>query len=271
MTPSFESKPALRNSPARAPLVAAHRGASGERPENTLAAFERAVELGADFIELDIQLSRDGVPVVIHDYELDRTTDGRGPVQAASLAELKNLDAGSWSDPTWPAQRIPTLNEILSSFAGKTRFLIEIKTGPFDFAGIEDKVEQEISEAGLADSVVVISFDHDLLRRLRRANPALATGALYGCRPADPVGLARAAGADLLMPHWAFVNGDDLQASRDAGLSVFTWTVDEPDVIRGLIGIGVDGIVSNWPDRVMELRDSAGCLDAPNPVLGASG
>ena len=261
MRPSVDPKPALRDSPARAPLVAAHRGASGERPENTLAAFARAVEVGADFIELDVHLSNDGVPVVIHDHELDRTTDGIGPVWTKTLAELRELDAGAWSVPPWPDLRVPTLKEVLASFGRRARFLIEMKPGPYDCAEIVDKVEREISDAGLVDSVVVISFDHWLLRRLSRANPRLATGALYDCRPVDPVGLARAAGADLLMPHWAFVTRDDVEASRDAGLSVFTWTVDEPDAIRALIKIGVDGIVSNWPDRVINLRQSAGNRD----------
>jgi glycerophosphoryl diester phosphodiesterase len=258
MSPSVEPKPALSESSGCAPFAAAHRGASGERPENTLAAFERALELRVDFIELDVHLSSDGVPVVIHDDDLQRTTNGSGSVRSKTLAELKALDAGTWSESPWPDQRIPTLSEVFASFGGQTRFLIEIKTGPFDFAGIEDKVEHEIRQVGLVDSVVVISFDHWVLRRLRNANPSLATGALYACRPADPVGLARAAGADLLMPHWAFVNGEDVRVSHDAGLSVFPWTVDEPDAIRALVRLGVDGIVSNWPDRVMELRKSAG-------------
>ncbi len=258
MSPPVQPKPALRPLPARAPLVAAHRGASGERPENTLAAFERALELNADFIELDVHLSSDGVPVVIHDHDLETTTNGSGPVRARTMAELKLLDAGSWSDPPWPGQRIPTLAEVLSSFGGQTRFLIEIKAGPFDCAGIEARVEREISKADLVDSAVIISFDHWVLHRLRIRNPSIATGALYGCRPADPVGLARAAGADLLMPHWTFLNGEDVRMAHDAGLSIFPWTVDEPNRIRELVGLGVDGIVSNWPDRVIELRESAG-------------
>ena len=248
--------------PSRAPLAAAHRGASGERPENTLAAFERAVELKADFIELDVQLSSDGIPVVIHDHELGRTTNGSGPVRARTVSELQKLDAGSWSNPPWADQRVPTLREVFESFGGQTRYLIEIKTGPFESGGIENKVGENIIRAGLVESVVVISFDHLLLRRLSRTHPSLATGALYGCRPADPVGLARAAGADLLMPHWSFVTGEDVGLCHEAGLSVFPWTVDEPELIRSLAQAEVDGIVSNWPDRVMKFRESAGYRDA---------
>ena len=258
MNQSIESTPALRVPSGHAPLAVAHKGASGERPENTLAAFERAVELKVDFIELDVHLSSEGVPVVIHDHDLDRTTNGIGPVRAATLADLKKLDAGSWASPPWPDQRVPTLNQVLESIGDKARFLIEIKTGPFDYTGIEDKVAELIRQAGLIDSVVVISFDHWVLHRLRRTNPSLATGAVYGCRPADPVSMARAAGADLLMPHWSFVTREDVGLCHAAGLSVFPWTVDEPELIRNVAQAGVDGIVSNWPDRVMELRESAG-------------
>ncbi len=121
-------------------LNIAHRGASALAPENTMAAFAMAVELGADAIELDLHVSRDGELVVIHDHTLDRTTDGEGPVHTRSLQELKRLDAGRWFGESFAGQRIPTLAEVLDRFSGKIPLALEIKAGSAFFRGIEERV-----------------------------------------------------------------------------------------------------------------------------------
>ena len=127
-------------------LNIAHRGASALAPENTIAAFERAVELGADVIELDLHMSQDGELVVIHDDTLDRTTDGSGPVHHRSLGELMRLDAGRWFGEGFAGQRIPRLDEVLDRFAGKVPLALEIKAGSTFFPGIEEKVVSALRE-----------------------------------------------------------------------------------------------------------------------------
>jgi glycerophosphoryl diester phosphodiesterase len=223
--------------------VVGHRGAMGYCPENTLASFERALELGADWIELDVHLSRDRALIVIHDETLERTTNGRGLVRDHSLAELRQLDAGD-------GQRLMTLDEVLEWAAGRNTVVdIEIKNGPIYYDGIEDAVVAAVRNARMVDQVIVISFDHAAAKRVKSLEPRVATGVLYGCRPADGgIGLARAAGANAVLPHWAYVTREDVAAAHAAGLSVAPWTSSDPTVLRELIACGVDAIGTNHPD-----------------------
>lgn len=238
--------------PRLRPLVVGHRGASAYAPENTLASFELALEQGADLVELDVHLSKDGQVVVIHDERLERTTDGHGLVGEHTLAELERLDAGRWFDPRFAGQRLPALDEVLAWAAGRTRLAIEIKNAPIFYAGIEEKIVRLLEQHGMREHALVISFDHHALRRVRDLDPDLITGAIYACRPAEPLQLASAAGAQVLEPHWAFVTPEDVAAAHAAGLWVSTWTVDEPDAFRRLIAWGVDGIATNHPDRLVQ-------------------
>jgi glycerophosphoryl diester phosphodiesterase len=230
--------------------VVGHRGAMGYRPENTLASFERALELGADWIELDVHLSRDGALIVIHDETLERTTNGHGLVREHTLAELRQLDAGE-------GQRLMTLDEVLDwASQRKTVVDIEIKNAPIYYAAIEDRVVAAVREARMVDQVIVISFDHAAAKRVKLLEPRVATGVLYACRPTDAgIGLARAAGADAVLPHWAYVTADDVAAAHAAGLSVAPWASSDPAVLRHLIACGVDAIGTNHPDV---LRDVIG-------------
>src|ERR687886_2515618 len=148
--------------------VVGHRGAMGHCPENTLASFERALELGADWIELDVHLSRDGALVVIHDESLDRTTDGHGLVKDHTLAELKRLDAGAWFGAAFAGQGIPTLDEVLV-WAGERDTIvdIEIKNAPIYYAGIEEAVIRTLDRYGMTERAIVISFDHRSVARVK--------------------------------------------------------------------------------------------------------
>jgi glycerophosphoryl diester phosphodiesterase len=221
----------------------------GHCPENTLASFERGLELGAEWIELDVHLSRDGAVVVIHDETVDRTTNGSGLVQEHTLAELKELDAGAWFGPAYAGQRILTLDEVLSWARARGTVLdIEIKNAPVYYAGIEEKVVATLDRHGMTDQAIVISFDHRAVRRVHALDSRIVTGVLYACRPVDALSLARDAGADALLPHWAYVTSSDVRAAHDAGLSVAPWVSSDPKVLRSLIAAGVDGIGTNHPD-----------------------
>src|SRR2546422_4730808 len=234
-----------------APLwVVAHRGASGHAPENTLAAFRRAVELGARFIETDLQLSRDSRLVAMHDVTLDRTTNGRGPVNRLTLAELRELDAGSWFGPQFAGERIPTLEEILQ-FARETDvvFYLEIKaSGAW---GMEHTVVGALREAQEVVRPVVLSFDATTLAAVRRIEPTLMTGFLFQWPLEDAVERAIRVGARQLAPHGDQVTPELITAARHNNLQVVTWTINAPAQMRALISAGVDGIMTDYPDRLV--------------------
>src|SRR5438105_12877718 len=159
-------------------LLGGHRGNPDEFPENTLASFRSAIELGVDVIELDVHRSEDGGLPVIHDHLLDRTTDGSGLVRDHTMAELKRFDAGSWKDPRFKGERIPSLDEVLTLARGKVGVAIEIKNLPLPYAGIEVSLVQAVRTAGMLHAVVVISFDHRCIKRVAHLEPEIMTGAL---------------------------------------------------------------------------------------------
>jgi glycerophosphoryl diester phosphodiesterase len=246
--------------PPRRPAVIAHRGASGDAPENTLAAFRRALELGADAVELDVQLSADGEPVVIHDDLLDRTTDGRGLVQDQPLAALRRLDAGRWFHERFAGERIPTLADALALLR-RLRVIVEIKNCPISHPGIAARVAGVIREVGHED-VTVSSFDHPLLLEIRAAAPEIPTAVLFFARPVDPARLAADAAATILHPQWFFLTPGMVAAAHAAGLRVETWVVDEAAHMARVAAMGVDGIISNHPARLIAFLAGG----APDPA-----
>lgn len=247
-------------------LGIAHRGASAVAPANTLSAFEKAVELGADGIELDVHLSADGVPVVIHDFTVDATTDGHGRVADMTLAQLKRLDAGSYFDPTFAGERIPTLEEALTVIAINSLLLnVELKTTSLRDDGLERAViaciERSTIQHGeaFANQVLLSSFNPFSLRRAKRIAPHIPVGLLYA--PDLPLPLRRAWLA-FLAPHEArhpehtMVNARYMAWARQRGYRVNTWTVDDPDEMHRLIGLGVDSIITNVPDVLHSVLES---------------
>jgi glycerophosphoryl diester phosphodiesterase len=240
------------------PRVNAHRGAMSYAPENTFAAFERAIELGADIVELDVHLSADGEVVVIHDHDLARTTDGQGIVSEKTLAELKTLDAGRHFGPEFAGQRIPTLDEVLAWGKGRCVLDVEIKGGPWPYPGIEQKVVDLIRGHGMTDQVIVISFDHRRVAGVKALAPEIAAGTLFGCGPVDLVAVGQAAGADAILPPWIYVDARTVERAHAAGLSVHPWETRDPDEMDRLIGLGVDSICSNQPDLVVQALARAG-------------
>ena len=229
--------------------VVAHRGASGHAPENTLAAFRRAVELGARFIETDLHLSRDARFVAIHDDTLDRTTSGRGLVHEYALAELREFDAGSWFDPRFAGERIPTLDEILQ-FAREHDVVFYLEIKPVEAWGVEHTLVATLRDAGEAARAVVLSFDAATLAAVRRIEPTLMTGLLFD-RPGAAVRRAIEVGARQLAPRGDQVTPDLIAEARRADLHVVTWTINEPAHMRALLAAGVDGIMTDYPDRLL--------------------
>ena len=237
--------------------VVGHRGAMGYCPENTLASFERARALGADWIELDVHLTRDGQLAVIHDETVDRTTDGHGLVGEHTLADLKRLDAGAWFGPEFRGERIPSLDEVLAwARANQVLVDIEIKNAPVYYDGIEAAVVAAVDRFGMRDRVMVISFDHRAVQRLGQLAADVLIGILYSARPVDSgVGLARAAGAHVVLPDWQFVTESDLQGAHAAGLLVAPWASSDAAVLRRLVGWGADAITSDHPDILRAVQE----------------
>jgi len=240
------------------PLNIAHRGASAAAPPNTLAAFEKAVELGADGIEFDVHLSADGVPVVIHDFTVDATTDGSGRVADMTLAQLEQLDAGYPFDPAFAGERIPTLEEVLEAMGNRLLLDIELKCFSLHDHGLERAVIAQLEQHGLGGRVLLSSFNPFSLRRAKRIAPHIPVGLLYA--PWLPLPLRRAWLAPLV-PHEArhpehtMVDVHYMAWARRRGYRVHTWVVDDPAEMCRLIGLGVDGIITPVPDvlrRVLE-------------------
>ena len=227
----------------------------GHCPENTFVSFERALELGADWIELDVHLTCDGALAVIHDEMVDRTTDGHGLVKDYTLAELKQLDAGGWIGPEFVGQRIASLDEVLVWARERDTVVdIEIKNAPIYYAGIEEAVVESLDRSGMAEQVILISFDHRSVQRVKALDSRVVTGVLYAARPTDAgVGLAAAARADAVLPHWAYVTPEDVRVAHEAGLAVAPWATSDPHVLGELIAAGVDGIGTNHPDVMHSL------------------
>lgn len=238
-----------------------HRGAAGVAPENTLAAFDLALRQGAEGIEFDVHLSSDGVPVVLHDARLERTTSGSGPVSAMPLAVLKRLDAGSWFNRRYPARahhryaglKIPTLAEVLH-WVEKRNCLafIEIKQSKSRYPGIEEKVLEEIYRARVAPLSTLISFDFPTLERIRLLDSQIALG-LDFTRPLGAIRRARSIGATRLLPHWALATRRFIGRAHLAGLHVIVWDLNRPALMRRKIHDGVDGIITSYPARLAEV------------------
>jgi glycerophosphoryl diester phosphodiesterase len=230
--------------------VIAHRGASGLAPENTLAAFRLAAEMGAGFVETDLRATRDGEIVALHDASLNRTTSGRGLLADCALRDLRDLDAGSWFDPRFAAERVPTLDEILDwSRRALLGLFLELKGEPT--GGFLEALVARLSRSDSRDRAVVISFDSAALEALRGLDRELTTGLLFDRPLADPVRAAREAGAQELLPRRQLVSRELIEQAHRSGLQVVTWTVNDLAEMRRLLALGLDGIMTDWPDRLI--------------------
>lgn len=232
------------------PIVLAHRGFAGEYPENTALAFRQAVLLtAADGFESDVHFSKDGVPVIIHDETVDRTSNGRGAVREHTAEELRTLDFGAWKSPEFAGERICTLGELLD-FCRETKMLLnlELKNDKVHYEGLEARVIAEVCARHMEETVFVSSFNHASMRYFKQLNGDIATGFLFE-KPGLPEG------ADNLHPDYRLLTGDTLARYHAAGCGVYTWTVNDAEAARALLAQGVDGIITNVPDRIAGKRE----------------
>ncbi|MCA0988442.1 glycerophosphodiester phosphodiesterase [Guptibacillus algicola] len=234
-------------------LNVAHRGASGYAPENTMAAFEKAVDMKADLFELDVQLSKDGEVVVIHDTSVDRTTNGTGKVKEHTLEELRSLDAGSWFDESFTGERIPTLGEVLDQYRGKIGILIEIKS-PSLYPGIEQKVADELKERNMHkptnNKIIVQSFDHDSVQTFHNILPSVPVGVLvYNPTHLTDISLKEFSRyAEYVNPGKSLVDEEVVDRIHDYDMDIHPWTARDRESVEALKEAGVDGIITDYPD-----------------------
>ncbi len=233
----------------------AHRGASGYAPENTMPAFELALAQGADGVEFDVQLSRDGVPVVIHDETLERTTDGTGPVAGRTVAELRTLDARNGRSD-YAVTPIPTMDEVLALLApSSVRINIELKNSEEPYPGLEEKVVAAVREHGLDARVVLSSFSYASIRLLHELAPDLELATLYTRPQLQPWRTARRLGARAVHPPVAFVPSRLwVHRAQSLGVAIRPWIVNNPPVLVRMFRWRVDAIITDTPDVAREMR-----------------
>jgi len=237
------------------PVRIAHRGASGDglAPENTLAAFESAIQMGVDVLEIDVRGSKDGGVVVIHDVMMDRTTNTTGSVSELTLEEIRQADAGSWAGPSFKDQRVPLLEEVLDLARHRALVLVEIKG---DYIG--ERTLQIIDDLNATSYVVLQSFSAETVRRVKALNPAIPTALLVGNLPTSPsrvrarrmVSEVLEVGANAIAIWHATLTPPFFEEMRKRAIGVWAWTVDEEVIMRDMVQMGVQGIITNYPNRL---------------------
>jgi len=216
-------------------LKIGHRGARAYEPENTLRSFQRAIELGVDAVELDVRKTKDNEIVVIHNVDVNKTTDGSGSVSELTLEEIKRF-------VTEKGEKIPTLEEVLDSVGKRVKILVELKE-----TGIEEKVLGLIRGKGLIENVVIISFHEDALRKVRELDGEVATGLIY-VRHKNPIRAALELKAEYLLSLYRFTHSANVKKAHEKGLKVIVWTINNEEEVAEYRKKGVDGIATDRPD-----------------------
>jgi glycerophosphoryl diester phosphodiesterase len=235
-------------------LVFGHRGAKAYAPMNTIPAFELAVAQGADGIELDVHRSKDGHAVIVHDFTVDATTDGSGRVTEMTLAQLKELDAGSWFGEAFRDVRIPTLDEVFEAVGKRTLVNVEIKSDSPDTDGVEQVVAEVIQRHEMAQRVIVSSFNPLTLQRFRAILPDVPIGFLYAPNmKLDTVGLMQQLGLahEAKHPYYEMIDAD--YVALHSAYRVNAWTVNDATEAIRLRDLGVDGIITDVPDVILKV------------------
>lgn len=258
ITSAADPSPAQKLIAAPRPLIIAHRGNSSVAPENSLPAFQSAIDAKADLIELDYHHAADGVPVVLHDEILDRTTDaeqiyGKPKLVVGDFAssELCKLDVGSWFDSKFVGVHLPTLLDSLKVIQARSTTLIERK------AGDAQSLVRLLEEHRLMDTVVVQAFDWQFVSECRKLAPRLALGTLSG-KPAsdEQIRAAAATGADLIVWNHEKIGAEQIALIHQLGKKAWAYTIDDPHRARQLVRYGLDGVITNKPAQMIGLRDA---------------
>jgi len=229
----------------------AHRGASGYFPENTMLSFKKALELGATGIETDVQMTSDGALVLIHDEYVNRTTTGLGLVKDFTYTALNNLDAGSWFSIKYKNEKIPTAQELII-FAKENNLLLnlELKNNIISYSGLEEKLINMIYKYEYQNKVILSSFNHYSMVHCKNISKEIKTGLLYEANLYQPEIYCKTTRADALHPYFHSINKKSIDNSKRLGLLINPFTVDVERDMANLIALGVDGLITNYPDKL---------------------
>ena len=228
--------------------VIAHRGASSYAPENTFAAFDLALEMGVQHLELDVQFTSDGHIVVIHDSNVDRTTTGSGPVTSHTLAALRELDAGSWFGPQFAGERIPTFDEVLARYKGRAHIHTEIKG---QSVGLSERTADLIRKHGMEEHVTITSFQSKRLEEMRAYAPELPLGWLVREVSDSVIAQARGMAVTQFCPRGDAITAELVRRLHDEGFNVRAWAVSTEEIMQHVVRAGADGMTVNFPDKLL--------------------
>lgn len=229
----------------------AHRGASGHFPENTMIAFEKAVEMNCTGIETDVQMTKDGVLVLIHDEYVNRTTNGTGLVKDFNFNEISKLDAGSYLKPDFSQCRIPTVEDLINLIKDKDIIInFEIKSGVIIYEHIEEKLIELIHKHKIENKVILSSFNHYSMVKCKEISKEIKTGLLYMAGLYEPEIYCQHVGADALHPFYMSINSEIVSAAHRRGVLVNPYTINDEKTMKTMLQLGVDGIITNFPDKL---------------------
>jgi len=221
--------------------IIGHRGCAGLEPENTIRAFKKAIKIGVDFIEFDVRMTKDKQLVVIHDNKVDRTTNGKGYVKDFTLEEIRKLDAGK-------SEKMPTFKEVIDLLKNQEpRMAIEIKEPE-----TLNKILEIIQKNKLEKRVLIVSFWHDALKKIKEINPKIETSAIIVGKPVKIVSMIKDANADRISLNYVFIDKDVIDKCHKNNIRVNAWTVDDDTVIENMIKMKVDAIATNYPDKMIK-------------------
>ncbi len=245
-------------------IVIAHRGANKYAPQNTLPAFKKAIELGAEGFETDVHITKDGKIVLCHNYTIDETSNGKGEISSMTLEELKRYDYGSYFSKKFEGTEIPTIDEFLS-FVETTDIKvlnIEIKSPKENETAIVSETIKAVKDHGLFDKLLISSFDPKLLVEAKQIDKKCKTGFLYSPNRLitltmawRPIEFAKSIGCDAVHPQFIFVNKKYIKNAHDKGIMVNPWTVNDPIIINKLLVAEADGIISDLPDVIAKMSE----------------
>jgi glycerophosphoryl diester phosphodiesterase len=238
-------------------LIFAHRGYSATHPENTMEAFEAALQVGAEGLEVDVQLTKDLVPVIIHDETVNRTTNGAGWVKDFTFEEIQQLDAGSWFHPSFAKATIPTLTQLLDLIKTTPLLLnIEIKSGLVRYPGIEKIILEHVEQYNLIDRVIISSFNHYSLVDIRKLNSEIETAILFMEGLYEPWNYAKGIGAQSLHCYLPVAVPELIVGAAKAGMPVRPFTVNKDAHIKSLIEGGCAAIITDYPEKALSIRET---------------
>ncbi len=212
--------------------IIAHRGASFFEPENTLRSIKRAIEMDADYVEVDVRMSKDKKLIIMHDADISRTTNGNGLVKDKTLLKLKEFDAGN-------GEKIPTLDEVIEAVKDKTGLVIEIKE-----PGTEEKIVEKLKENKLKN-VILTSFYHESVKNVNKLNHDLNTGIIFVGQPVNVHKLVFEANANIIFPSYRYMNEKMVKQAKEHGITVYPWAIDDPEIFNKFAEMGIEGIVTN--------------------------